>query len=537
MPDQQQAAGRDAVTAELAGRLWRAEADRVAIDPIRAAWPDLTVGDAYDIQTRNVQRRLAAGHVICGRKIGLTSRPMQEFLRVFEPTFGVLLDDMFVDDGDEIALAELIQPRVEAEIAFVMGRDLAGPGVTTSNALTAIGAVLPALEIGDSRIADWRIQLVDTVADNASSGRLVLGGKLTEVTDLDLSVVGMVISRNGELMHTGAGAAVTGQSGAMRGVAGQQARLVRRRPAGRRRGPVRSPAPADTGAARRCVPRGVRSSGRGHDSLQRRWLPRRPGPGGLVDPKSIADQLITAERERTAIPAFTSTFPFLGVKQAYLAQDLVVRQRLASGERLIGAKLGLTSRIMQQVINVHEPVYGWLTSGMVAPAGEPLPLDELIHPRAEPEIAFLLRAEPDRPATITSVLAATEAVFGAIEVFDSRYGSYSYRLPDVIADNVGAARFVLGSQARKPGELEDLRLVGCVFRSHGEVVGTGAGGAALGHPAAAVAWLVNVLAAGDKRLAAGSLVLSGGLTAPAPLRRGRELSADFDGLGTVSVYG
>ena len=167
MTDQQQAAGRDAVTAELADRLRRAEADRVAIDPISQAWPDLTVDDAYVIQTRNVQRRLAVGRVICGRKIGLTSRPMQEFLRVFEPTFGVLLDDMFVDDGDEIALAELIQPRVEAEIAFVMGRDLAGPGVTTSNALTAIGGVLPALEIGDSRIADWRIQLVDTVADNA----------------------------------------------------------------------------------------------------------------------------------------------------------------------------------------------------------------------------------------------------------------------------------------------------------------------------------------------------------------------------------
>ena len=199
-----------------------------------------------------------------------------------------------------------------------------------------------------------------------------------------------------------------------------------------------------------------------------------------MDPRSIADRLITAERERTAIPAFTSTFPFLGVKQAYLAQDLVVRHRLANGERLIGAKLGLTSRIMQQVINVHEPVYGWLTSGMVAPAGEP---------------------------------SAGEA------------------------RQVAAARFVLGPQARKPGELEDLRLVGCVFRSHGEVVGTGAGGAALGHPAAAVAWLVNVLAAGDKKLAAGSLVLSGGLTAPAPLRRGRALSADFDGLGTVSVYG
>ncbi len=210
MTDQQLAAGRDAVTAELAGRLWRAEADRAAIDPISETWPGLTLDDAYAIQTRNVRRRQAAGRVVCGRKVGLTSRPMQEYLRVFEPTFGVLLDDMFVDDGDEITLADLIQPRVEAEIAFVMGRDLAGPGVTTSNALTAIAGALPALEIGDSRIADWRIQLVDTVADNASSARLVLGGKLTAITDLDLSMIGMVISRNGALLHTGAGAAVLG---------------------------------------------------------------------------------------------------------------------------------------------------------------------------------------------------------------------------------------------------------------------------------------------------------------------------------------
>ena len=198
------------MTAELADRLWQAAADRTAIDPISEAEPELTIDDAYAIQTRNVERRLAAGRVICGRKVGLTSRPMQEFLRVFEPTFGVLLDDMFADDGDEIALEELIQPRVEAEIAFVMRRDLAGPGITTTNALTAIAGALPAIEVGDSRIADWRIRLVDTVADNASSARLVLGGKLTAVTDIDLSVVGMVISRNGALLHTGAGAAVLG---------------------------------------------------------------------------------------------------------------------------------------------------------------------------------------------------------------------------------------------------------------------------------------------------------------------------------------
>jgi 2-keto-4-pentenoate hydratase len=117
---------------------------------------------------------------------------------------------MFVEDGDEIALETLIQPRVEAEMAFVLGRDLAGPGVTTSSALAAIAAVQPAIEIVDSRIADWRIQIVDTVADNASSGLLVVGGRWTPVADLDLRLVGMVLTRNGALADTGAGAAALG---------------------------------------------------------------------------------------------------------------------------------------------------------------------------------------------------------------------------------------------------------------------------------------------------------------------------------------
>jgi len=196
--------------AEVADRLWRAETDRSPISPITDAHPDLGIEDAYAIQTRNIDRRVAAGRVIRGRKVGLTSRPMQQLLGVSEPDFGVLLDDMFVEDGDEIDLAALLQPRVEAEMAFVIGRDLAGPGVTTSNALAAIAGVLPSIEIVDSRIADWKIKLIDTVSDNASSGKLVVGGKLTPVTDFDLRLGGMALTRNGELIDTGAGAAALG---------------------------------------------------------------------------------------------------------------------------------------------------------------------------------------------------------------------------------------------------------------------------------------------------------------------------------------
>jgi 2-keto-4-pentenoate hydratase len=135
---------------------------------------------------------------------------MQRLLGVNEPDFGVLLDDMFVEDGDEILMEQLLQPRAEAEVAFVMGEDLTGPGVTTSNALAAIEGALPALEIVDSRVADWKIKLADTVADNASSGRVVIGGRLTPVTELDLRLVGVVVSRNGRLIDTGAGAAALG---------------------------------------------------------------------------------------------------------------------------------------------------------------------------------------------------------------------------------------------------------------------------------------------------------------------------------------
>lgn len=194
----------------FADELFRAGADRRPVAPLTDRAPELRVQDAYAIQTRVIERRVAGGARAIGRKIGLTSQPMQQLLGVAEPDFGVLLDDMFVEDGDEIDLTTLLQPRVEAELAFVMAEDLAGPGVTTARALTAVAGVLPAIEVVDSRVVDWRIKLVDTVADNASSGLLVVGGQLRPVTDVDLRLIGVVVSRNGELIDTGAGAAALG---------------------------------------------------------------------------------------------------------------------------------------------------------------------------------------------------------------------------------------------------------------------------------------------------------------------------------------
>jgi 2-keto-4-pentenoate hydratase len=200
----------DGIVAEVADRLWQAEISRSPISPITETHPELGIEDAYAIQSRNIERRIGAGRVLRGRKVGLTAKPVQDLFGVHEPDFGVLLDDMFVEDGDEIALEDLLQPRVEAEMAFLIGRDLAGPGVTTSNALAAIAGVLPSIEVVDSRIADWKIALIDTVADNASSARLVVGGKLTSVTDFDLRLGGMVMTRNGVVIDSGAGAAALG---------------------------------------------------------------------------------------------------------------------------------------------------------------------------------------------------------------------------------------------------------------------------------------------------------------------------------------
>lgn len=199
---------------DLAVELLQAWETRVPVDPLTERFPALTVSQAYEIQLATVRRRLAGGRRVVGKKIGLTSKAMQDLLGVHEPDYGHLLDDMAVPNGEPIAVSRLLQPRCEGEIAFLLKRDLLGPGVTVAEVLSATEAVMPALEIVDSRVRDWRIKIQDTVADNASSALLVLGDKLTPVQGLDLRLVGMVLEKNGQVMATGAGAAVLGHPAA-----------------------------------------------------------------------------------------------------------------------------------------------------------------------------------------------------------------------------------------------------------------------------------------------------------------------------------
>ncbi len=184
---------------------------RESLEPCKPLSSEFEFGeaDAYAIQRENVDRRIAGGAARVGWKVGLTSDAIQKWLNVTEPDFGALLSDMVVPDGHVIERSRLIQPRAEGEIAFVLNRDLGG-GATAADVLAATEFVLPAIEIVDSRIANWKIKWADTVADNASSGMLVLGSKPVSARGLDLRLVGMKLSKNGAIVSTGAGAACLG---------------------------------------------------------------------------------------------------------------------------------------------------------------------------------------------------------------------------------------------------------------------------------------------------------------------------------------
>lgn len=170
----------------------------------------ITIVDSYHIQARMVQRRIDAGETVLGKKIGVTSRAVQEAIGVFEPDFGILTSKMAYADGATIPMDQLIQPKAEAEIAFVLKHDLKGPGVTPADVLAATDHVRACFEIVDSRINDWDIRIEDTVADNASCGVYVLGDDKVDPRDVDLALAGMVAEKNGEVVVTGAGAAVQG---------------------------------------------------------------------------------------------------------------------------------------------------------------------------------------------------------------------------------------------------------------------------------------------------------------------------------------
>jgi 2-oxo-3-hexenedioate decarboxylase len=248
------------------------------------------------------------------------------------------------------------------------------------------------------------------------------------------------------------------------------------------------------------------------------------------DTAQLAARLTKARADRTTIGPLSAELPGFDVAAGYAVQ----RQLRAEAGPQAGWKLGVTSRAKQIQVGVTEPIRGFLAAANALDIGAPLAVAELIQPRAEPEIAFIIGADL-AGATVSSadVLAATYGVAVAIEILDSVYRDYRFAMADVVADNTSAGRFLVGPCVPATGI--DLRLTGVVLEHNGEVVATAAGAAALGHPAAAVAWLVRSLAADGEGLHAGNVVLSGGLTAALDIKAGDVVTVSIDRLGSLEL--
>ena len=190
--------------------LYAALIERKPVNPLTDREPTITIEDAYRIQLRFIQRRLDAGETIVGKKIGVTSKVVMDMLKVNQPDFGQMTSAMVFNEGEAIRADTMIAPKAEAEVAFMLKRDLEGPGVTAADVLRATDCVMPCFEIVDSRIRDWKIKIQDTVADNASCGVLTLGGLRKDPRKIDLALAGMVLEKNGELISTSTGASVQG---------------------------------------------------------------------------------------------------------------------------------------------------------------------------------------------------------------------------------------------------------------------------------------------------------------------------------------
>lgn len=195
---------------EIAEKIAVSTESRQAIEPLSAQYPGMTEDDAYGVQMIYCGRAIRDGKRLIGYKVGLTSQEAQRQFKVFQPDFGHLFHDMLLAEESELDLSRLIQPKIEGEIAFVLEKDLRGGSCTILDVLNAISYATVAMEIVDSRIKDWKITAVDTIADNGSSSLFVLGGKKTKIENLNLPFLGMALSRNGEVVVTGAGAACLG---------------------------------------------------------------------------------------------------------------------------------------------------------------------------------------------------------------------------------------------------------------------------------------------------------------------------------------
>ncbi|MGO3742592.1 2-oxopent-4-enoate hydratase [Kerstersia sp.] len=251
--------------------------------------------------------------------------------------------------------------------------------------------------------------------------------------------------------------------------------------------------------------------------------------------QQLGAELYQALQQRQVIAPLTERHPDMSIEDAYAVQQAMQQLRLASGERVVGKKIGVTSQAVMNMLGVYQPDFGWLTDGMVYNEGQPIEASSLIQPKAEGEIAFVLKKTLKGPGvTAADVMAATEGVMACFEIVDSRIRDWKIKIQDTVADNASCGVFVLGDRLVDVRDV-DLYTCGMVLEKNGEVVATGAGAAALGHPANAVAWLANTLGRLGIALEAGEVILSGSLAAMVPVQAGDNLRVTIGGIGGCSV--
>lgn len=250
----------------------------------------------------------------------------------------------------------------------------------------------------------------------------------------------------------------------------------------------------------------------------------------------LGDELYEAMMARQAVSPLTARGEDISIDDAYHISLRMLERRQAAGARVIGKKIGVTSKAVQSMLNVHQPDFGYLTDDMVFNSGEVMPISErLIAPRAEGEIAFILKKDLMGPSvTNADVLAATECVMPCFEIVDSRIKDWNIAIQDTVADNASCGLFVLGEEAVSPRKV-DLVTCGMVVEKNGAIISTGAGAAALGSPVNCVAWLANTLGEFGISLKAGEVILSGSLVPLEPVQAGDSLRVDIGGIGSASV--
>lgn len=252
--------------------------------------------------------------------------------------------------------------------------------------------------------------------------------------------------------------------------------------------------------------------------------------------EAIADELLQAARTRTPVPLLTARYPDMTVEDSYAVQQLWRRRNEESGRRLVGRKIGLTSKAMQAATGITEPDYGAIFNDMVLDTGSTLAWTQYTHPRVEVELAFVLKNALKGPGcTLFDVLNATDYVVPALEILDSRIEMEGRTIVDTIADNAAMGAMVVGGRPVRPDAV-DLRWVAAILYKNQTVEETGVAAGVLDHPAAGVFWLANKLAAHDDGMAAGDIILAGSFTRPLWVHPGDTVHADYGPLGAVTCH-